>query len=385
VTVRVKELMGVLVKDGHADDARVLQLFGDLAEEDERVLEEEELLDDDDVRSRKTEAAVQSLMECSRNAHLETWAQSGWDGDDDDAQLRELMIAQVRAVKAGHVVPNQHKGGMVVPVVHPSTSKVKGFLVVNPAGGGKEGQQGDSGRTELLQLVGARIGGAHELRSAEEEAEARQVIAQLHQGNPTGGEAMRRLAVGVGCCPHTRLWNDRVGQSAALDFRQHRAEALRHVLKHAAAKLQRLLHKTKLRGWLGEIKRYSCPPKLVMMVVTATMLVLDERTILPLLGDDFATLPSNRRTLWSVMRKAIDLQERSPQYMLTRMQQLLEGNTGDDSDQHARWTAAERIIRGITAEGARNSSLATGVLWKWVVLVLSESKVGEECSTHTPE
>ncbi|KAK3269857.1 hypothetical protein CYMTET_21716, partial [Cymbomonas tetramitiformis] len=155
----------------------------------------------------------------------------------------------------------------------------------------------------------------------------------------------------------------------------NRDNCLRHAYRAARSKIQRLLHKSKMRGWIAEIKRYNNPPRLVVMVACAMLLLVDERQIDPYLGDNLDRFPNDRRSLWMIARKTIDLNMRSPMYIIKRMNNVKQQGRLQSENQDLRWAAAEKIVSDISHKDAKRSSLAAGILWKWVLLVIAEHKI----------
>ncbi|KAK3274809.1 hypothetical protein CYMTET_17027 [Cymbomonas tetramitiformis] len=101
--------------------------------------------------------------------------------------------------------------------------------------------------------------------------------------------------------------------------------------------------------------------------------------------------------------RCLDLNVRSPQYIVKRMWAVKAGEmqqaslgevtqlrpklemlgrsrgTAAEVDSEKRWSAAEQTINGITAKGARRSSMVVGIMWsKWILLRIAEQQLKEE-------
>ena len=63
----------------------------------------------------------------------------------------------------------------------------------------------------------------------------------------------------------------------------------------------------------------------VLVIVVALLLLLGETSIYQYLGERLDQVPSETRSLWMAARKALDLNMRSPTYIVKRMQVLPPG------------------------------------------------------------
>ena len=134
-------------------------------------------------------------------------------------------------------------------------------------------------------------------------------------------------------------------------------------------------------------KGYTKPNAIVLRVVLALLIVLDERALFKALGPSLTAIPADAAALWTSCRKAIDLNMRSPAYIVARMQAFKRGSTpgggggGGGGDVARRLRAAEEIIGDVSYKEARQGSHAAAILWKWVLLVLAERKVDADAAS----
>jgi hypothetical protein len=131
------------------------------------------------------------------------------------------------------------------------------------------------------------------------------------------------------------------------------------------------------------IEGYSKPNAIVLRVVLALLIVLDERALFKALGPALTAIPADAAAVWALARRAIDLNMRSPAYIVARMQAFKRGDTpggGGGGDVGRRLRAAEEIIGDVSYKEARQGSHAAAILWKWVLLVLAERKVDADAA-----
>jgi len=350
--------------------------------------------------------------------------------------LTEMMQAvMVHAVQEN--IPVRHKNDLIIPLVGPKTGKVLGTLLVEA----HPRTDGTAARNNpVLQQAADQIAAAMETVDKKEDSAAQQVLQQLHKGNPRGQDALNRLEAGIGCCPAglqkrgggatdssgdlwkmlkplnmkgettdfggdartmrmTRtnsgeLWESLLNHSTAM-YRaprkwqpslphrhihplHYRRKHLCRAYRAARVKLQRLLHKSRMRGWLAEIKGYASPPKQVVVIMVSLMLLVGETTVYQYLGKNLDRLPVDLKSIWFVVRKAIDLNMRSPKYIVKRMQDVKRHAPGSQDDlMDMRYAAVEKLMQDITYKYAKRGSMAAAVSWKWVLLVVAERRMDD--------
>jgi len=390
--------------------ATVYRNYGDLTGEDEGVLADEEEEDDqvDELppQGSKPNMAAQSDAtgagdDDSGQLYLEPWTGTNTDATGQPlAQAAEkssdFLDAMAKAAQGGEVEKCGEK--LIVPLVTEEDGICLGVLVVDRPKMEEESVKG----------LAKAISNALEPVLEEEEAAATQILQQLAKGNPRGKQALMRLQAGLGACPVPRrplrqsnknvptrrlertgsddLWyklNRRTFKYTAPDAPRKlhlaRRQHLFRVYRAARFKLQRLMYRSKLKAWLAEIKRYASPPRTVVTVMASLFLILNDKAVCEQLGKK-RTIPDDTKPLWITMRKAIDLSMVSPNYLVKRMKNMkrvAKENKGE-SAQEDRFTAAEKLVQDITYKGAKKSSRAAAIIWKWILLVSAEGKLSTE-------
>jgi hypothetical protein len=132
----------------------------------------------------------------------------------------------------------------------------------------------------------------------------------------------------------------------------------------------------------------------VLVIVVALLLLLGETSIYQYLGESLCQVPVNTQSLWNAARKALDLNMRSPHYIVRRMQAVKQGRCQPLSEKEKtllfvlfgakgspqgvlelRVQACEALMRDITYQYAKRGSMAAACIWKWILLTLAESHI----------
>eukprot|EP00854_Cymbomonas_tetramitiformis_P012913 gene12913-15263_t len=147
---KVSSIMKALVEEGHVAHAEVLRMYGDLADEDEGVIDDEDEDDEEGEKSSRQRSQRLPTPDEARNrldngqVYLEPWAGFPPATVLEESEMNDMnefvkvqacaqppppCCVQVSAVKTGTRAPRRHKNKFVVPIVSEAKRKVAGSLV----------------------------------------------------------------------------------------------------------------------------------------------------------------------------------------------------------------------------------------------------------------